>query len=121
MPTQSFKDLIVWQRSIELVKAIYTLSRELPAEERFGLCSQMQRCSVSIPSNIAEGYKRKSLGDYIRFLNIADGSAAELETQLVLVSELYPSVSTVNASGLLLEVQKMLVTMVTRLALKTNR
>ena len=111
----------MWQRAIQLVTATYHLAAVLPKNEQFGLISQMQRCSVSIPSNIAEGYKRKALGDYIRFLNIADGSAAELETQFIIVRELYPSANTETASELLVEVQKMLVTMITRLSLKANR
>jgi four helix bundle protein len=80
----SYKDLKVWQRSIELVKAVYEITSEFPSDEQFGLISQMRRAAVAVPSNIAEGYKRRSLGDYLRFLQIADGSAAELETQIII-------------------------------------
>lgn len=77
----------------------------------------MRRCSVSIPSNIAEGYKRKSLGDYLRFLNIADGSAAELETQIIITKNNYP-LDTTKAESLLTEVQKMLFVLIKKLSEK---
>jgi four helix bundle protein len=105
---QNFKELIVWQRAMEVVREVYLQTAKLPSEEMFGLKSQMRRSSVSIPSNIAEGYKRRSRGDYMRFLNIADGSAAELETQIILAGELFPKVSMVKAAALLEEVQKMI-------------
>jgi four helix bundle protein len=76
-----FRDLIVWQKSMALVTDIYRLSRMLPNEEQYGLISQLRRSAVSIPSNIAEGYGRKSTGDYIRFLQVAMGSVYELQTQ----------------------------------------
>lgn len=79
----SYKDLLVWQKSIELCDLIYGLVKLLPVEERFALADQMRRAVVSVPSNIAEGYCRKSTGDYIRFLRIAFGSLAELETQII--------------------------------------
>ena len=77
---QSYKDLKVWQKSIKLVVKIYKLTSLLPDEEKFGLISQMRRCSVSIPSNIAEGYARKNKKDNARFVSIAYVSATELET-----------------------------------------
>lgn len=64
------------------LRKFYKITNSLPEVEKFGLVAQMRRCAVSIPSNIAEGYKRKSLGDYVRFINIDDASSAELETQL---------------------------------------
>lgn len=82
---KGYRDLIIWQKGMELVKHVYLLCDGLPDEERFGLASQLKRSSVSIPSNIAEGYGRRSTGDYIRFLNIALGSAYELESQLELL------------------------------------
>ncbi|MCH7702353.1 MAG: four helix bundle protein [Planctomycetes bacterium] len=85
---RSFRDLIAWQKGIELCKRIYAISATFPDAERFGLISQIRRAGVSIPSNIAEGYGRSRSGDYVRFLNIARGSAAEIVTQLVLVEEL---------------------------------
>ena len=74
--------MIVWQKSIELVTKVYDISRKFPEDEKFGLTSQIRRCAVSIPSNIAEGYGRKSDGELAQFLRIAYGSSSELETQL---------------------------------------
>ena len=82
------KELIVWQKGIALVKSIYELTKAFPREETFGLKSQMQRAAVSISSNIAEGYGRIFPKEPINFLNIALGSAAELETQLIISREL---------------------------------
>ncbi len=81
---QSFKDLVVWQRSIELTVAIYQLSSTFPDSERFGLSNQMRRASVSVASNIAEGYGRSTKGEYVLFLGHARGSCSELETQIVI-------------------------------------
>lgn len=114
MQILSFKELIVWQKSMTLVKLVYQVSRKLPVEERYGLASQMQRCAVSIPSNIAEGNKRTSVKDYTQFLRTASGSAAELETQLLLVKDVY-NVEVSNELSLLEEVQKMLQVMKSRL------
>lgn len=88
--TNSFKDLLVWQRSVELAKAIYQLAAALPKHEAYGLASQLRRAAVSIPSNIAEGSKRGSRKDFRHFLLIASGSAAELETQLIIAHDVYP-------------------------------
>jgi len=79
---RSFRDLIVWQKSVTLVTEIYQQTKSFPKDEIYGLVSQMRRCAVSIPSNIAEGYGRRSTGDYVRFLQIAIGSVYELQTQL---------------------------------------
>ncbi len=81
---QNYKDLSVWQNSIELVKQVYVLTQQFPTEEKFGLVSQMRRAAVSVPSNIAEGQARKSTVEFAQFLSIALGSLAELETQLIL-------------------------------------
>lgn len=81
---RTFKDLKVWQKSYALCLQVYGLSRHLPPDERFELSSQLRRAVVSIPSNIAEGYSRKTTNGYLRFLWIASGSLAELETQLLL-------------------------------------
>ncbi len=105
---QSFKDLTVWQRSMELVENVYLVTQDLPISEQFGLTSQARRAAVSIPSNIAEGYKRKHRKEYLHFLSISDASSAELETQLILINRLYPSLNIVNCNHLLIEVQKML-------------
>ena len=79
---EDYRDLIVWQKSMDLVKEIYLQTGKLPNCEMFGLTNQMRRAAVSIPSNIAEGYGRHSANEYVRFLNIARGSKNELETQL---------------------------------------
>jgi len=84
---RNFKELLIWQESMKIVKEVYQLTKCLPIEERFGVVTQMQRAAVSIPSNIAEGCSRKSQKDYKRFLEIALGSAFELETQLLITIE----------------------------------
>ena len=84
MKANNFKDLIVWQKSMDLVTEIYRLAGLLPKEELYALSSQMRRAAISIPSNIAEGKQRATSKDYSRFLSIAKGSAAELETQLLI-------------------------------------
>jgi four helix bundle protein len=84
----SYKDLIVWQKAIELVKVVYQLTKHFPESERFGLTNQMRRASVSIPSNIAEGYYRHQRNEYRRFCLISLASAAELETQIIIAQEL---------------------------------
>ena len=81
---ESFRDLLVWQKSMTLAQGVYGITVAFPKEEQFGLVSQLRRCAVSIPSNIAEGYGRQSLSDYIRFLRISRGSLFELQTQLEL-------------------------------------
>jgi len=85
---KTFRDLVVWQRAMELAKEVYKATSILPDSERFGLSSQMRRAAVSIPSNIAEGYARQSHLDYLRFLKVARGSLAELRTQVLLAQEL---------------------------------
>jgi four helix bundle protein len=92
-PIASFKELIVWQRSMEFARAVYLSTEALPKSEQYGLMSQMRRSAVSIPSNIVEGYKRKGQGEYVYFLSVADASAAELETQILLVCGIYPDMS----------------------------
>lgn len=106
--SNSVKDLIVWQRSMDLVVDVYRIAKKLPDEERFGFTSQLCRAAVSIPSNIAEGAKRGTQKEFSHFLHVANGSAAELETQIILVRRLYPAVKTETALGKLAEVQKML-------------
>ncbi|WP_297017874.1 four helix bundle protein [uncultured Dialister sp.] len=83
-----YKDLIIWQKSRLLVRTVYILTRKLPEEELFGLTNQVRRAVVSIPSNIAEGFNRGSDKEFIHFLRIAKGSAAEVETQLILCVDL---------------------------------
>ena len=108
MYLKSYKELTVWQKSIELVKEIYQLTNEFPKSEVYGLAIQMRRASVSIPSNIAEGYLRKNRKEFLQFLRVSYGSSAELETQLIIAQDLYHDVQYKNADSLLEEVQKML-------------
>ncbi len=88
MAVSSYKDLMVWKKGVQLAKAVYQLTATLPKQEAFGLSSQLQRAAVSIPANIAEGHARGSTKDFLRFLAIARGSPAELETLLTLTVEL---------------------------------
>ncbi len=114
MAIDSYRKLIVWQKSFQLVKEIYLLTKDLPKDEQFGLVSQMRRCALSIPSNIAEGQQRNNIKEYRQFLGIARGSAAELSTQLFLVQDLYNK----NVSDLLVEIesiQKMLYSLLQKL------
>jgi four helix bundle protein len=106
----TYKDLIVWQKSIQLVIEIYKLTNLFPVEEKFGLVSQMRRCSVSIPSNIAEGYARKNKRENAQFINISFGSATELETQIIIAKKLnlVDKKLVREIDGLLLEILKML-------------
>lgn len=89
MYIKSFKQLIVWQKSILLVKEIYEITKKFPQNEMYGLVSQMRRSAVSLPSNIAEGYKRRGIKEYLQFLSIAEASSAELETQIIISKDLY--------------------------------
>jgi four helix bundle protein len=82
-----FKELKVWQKGIEIVKSIYEITKLFPKEEMYGLTAQMRRSAISIPSNIAEGFKRYHAKEYKQFLYIALGSIAELETQIVIAKE----------------------------------
>lgn len=85
---KSYRDLLVWQKAIELVVLVYRLSAEFPRDEIYGLTAQIRRASVSVPSNIAEGYGRGTRKEYIQFLSIAQGSLKELETQTILAERL---------------------------------
>ncbi|MGH9470571.1 MAG: four helix bundle protein [Terriglobia bacterium] len=85
---RGYKDLLVWQKGMELTRHIYRLSRMFPNDEKFGLVSQMRRAAVSVPSNIAEGQARRTTKEFIQFVSHAEGSIAELETQLMLAIDL---------------------------------
>ena len=85
---RKYKDLKIWIRSVDLATEIYELTSKFPAEEKFGLISQMRRCSISISSNIAEGAGRSSDKDFKRFLDISYGSLYELQTQLIISNNL---------------------------------
>ena len=106
----NFKELIIWQKGLEISIAIYKLTSTFPASEKFGLISQMTRCAVSIASNIAEGSSRKSEKDYHRYIEIALGSCFELETQLTIAKgiNLITNEQYLSLSGKITEEQKML-------------
>lgn len=87
-PVQGYRDLLVWQKGMALAKDIYKITAAFPAEEKFGLISQMRRAAVSVPSNIAEGQARNTTGEFVQFISHAEGSLAELDTQLTLAVEL---------------------------------
>ena len=116
MYVKSYKELIVWQKAILLVKEVYLVTESFPNSERYGLTSQIRRSAVSIPSNIAEGYGRRSSKEYSHFYAIAYGSSLELETQLYIARELgYISAEKYEEVSLLLtEVLKMLNKMSTK-------
>jgi four helix bundle protein len=98
---RSYKELTVWQRAYELCLETYRLTAGFPKEEKYGLVSQIRRAAVSVPSNIAEGYGRKSIGEYLQSLHIAYASLCELETQILLAADL--GFSDPRRSGLLKE------------------
>lgn len=108
--TQSYRDLIVWQKGIDLVKKIYLITQKFPEEEKYGLVSQMRRAAISIPSNIAEGQARRTTGEFIQFISIAEGSTAELDTQIIVGIELnyIPKEQVQDIFALLSEIKKML-------------
>lgn len=85
---QTYKELVVWQKGVSLVTVLYKLTEQFPKSEIFGLTSQIRRAAVSIPANIAEGYGRAHRAEYVQFLRIAFGSGAELETHLLVASNL---------------------------------
>ena len=87
-PARGYRDLLVWQKGMALARDVYQLTRSFPSEEKFGLVSQMRRAAVSIPSNIAEGQARKSTGEFVQFISTAEGSLAELDTQVQLSVDL---------------------------------
>lgn len=87
MAIESYRDLHVWQDSMNLARQIYRITKNFPKDGLYGLTSQMRRCSVSVPSNLAEGHARLSTKDYHRHVSIALGSLAELETQLILSAD----------------------------------
>lgn len=113
----SYKELTVWQKSYELTRKIYTVTESFPKKEDFSLTSQMRRCSLSVPSNIAEGYRRAHRKEFIQFLQIAFGSASELEVQLLLARDVgYLDKETYEScESLLTEVLKMLNVMLTKI------
>jgi four helix bundle protein len=106
----SYKDLVVWQRSIELVKQIYFITGSMPDAEKFGLTSQIRRAAISVSSNIAEGWGLSVTGNYLHHLKISFGSLCEVETQLIIIEELnlIDKNELKNVKETLLETSKML-------------
>lgn len=114
----SYNDLRVYQKALDLVEEIYRITKRLPADERYGLVAQMRRAAVSVVSNIAEGYRRQGLGDYIRFLATANGSVAELDAQTEICKRVYSfkGIDLLNTKRLSTEVSKMLTSLINKLA-----
>jgi four helix bundle protein len=120
---QSFRDLQVWQRSMELTVVIYRLTQNFPREEVYGLTSQIRRSAVSVPSNIAEGQGRLAIGEFRQFLGIARGSNFELQTQLEIARTLGFGTSKLidEAEGLSHEVGKMIYALLESLKVSTKK
>ena len=115
MGWRHYKDLIVWQKSMDLVEEVYQLLKSLPADERYALTDQMRRSVVSIPSNIAEGHGRQTEKEFKQFLAVAKGSVSEIETQLLICIRLHylTDDQTEKALSLCQEIRKMLMKLIT--------
>ena len=119
---KSYKDLIVWQKAMDMTESLYRIVKKLPKEETYALSDQMRRAAISIPSNIVEGFGRNSMKEYLQFLYIANGSVCELETQLMLCvrvnylkeNEIQPTMS------LLSEIGKIIMTITKKLSSDTT-
>ena len=111
----SFKDLIVWEKSMDLVVETYKLIDFFPAAEKFALSEQLRRCSISIPSNIAEGAGRKSKKEFVQFLHISLGSLYELQTQIDIASRLHYITKEDIPYSSFLEIEKMINSLITSL------
>lgn len=118
---KTYRNLIVWQKAIELTTQIYKITKRFPKEELYGLTSQIRRAAVAISSNIAEGQSRGHLLEYIQFLKIAYGSAAELETQIIIARniEYISLIEYQDILNLLYEIMKMLNSLISKLKPKT--
>ena len=122
MLVKSYRDLLVWQKAVDLVTDCYGLTKQLPKTEIYGLTAQIQRAAVSIPANIAEGHGREHLGDYLHHLSIANGSLMELETH-ILISERLAYLGTTDVERLLRqsgEVSRMLAGLTKKLRVKQS-
>jgi four helix bundle protein len=117
-PAKTFKDLVVWQKAHRLVLATYSLTANFPRSEIYCLTCQMRRAAISIPANIAEGFKKRGTSDKTRFLNIAQGSLEECRYYLILVQDLEYG-ATANIEAVLEEVSKLLVAYAS--AIESNR
>lgn len=113
----SYRDLLIWQKSMVLVTEIYKLTSQFPKEEVYGITSQIRRASISIPSNIAEGYGRNSTGDYKRFLQISLGSLYELQTQVEICFRLnyLSNEHYTNVQQKVFELEKMINSMISKI------
>lgn len=117
MKSRSYKDLLVWQKSIDLSVAVYDICSAFPKSELYGLANQMKRAAISVPSNIAEGQARQHLGEFLHFLSIAKGSLAELDSQRI-VGERLGLISPEKSRHLdssILEIRKMLFSLCVKL------
>jgi len=114
---RGYRDLIVWQKAMDLVGRVYTLTVSFPADERFGLISQIRRAAVSVPSNIAEGQARHTSQEFIQFISHAEGSLAEVDTQLTLSNQLgfCSAQQSVEIFSIIEEIRKMLMSLRGRL------
>lgn len=112
MEQAGYQSLIVWQKGMELVNLVYIYTAQLPKHEQYALSSQATRASISIPSNIAEGWGRQSKQEFIRFLCIAYASCCELETQIIIARKQYPHLEASDIQGLITELRKMLVILI---------
>ena len=114
---RGYRDLIVWQKAMDLVRHIYHLTVSFPGDEKFGLVSQIRRAAVSVPSNIAEGQARHTSQEFIQFISHAEGSLAEVDTQLTLSNQLgfCTGQQSVEVFSLIEEIRKMLMTLRGRL------
>lgn len=114
---ESHRDLLVWQKSMDLVEAIYRITQKLPSHEQYGLISQLRRAAVSIPSNIAEGYGRHSSGSYKQFLSTSRGSLLEVETQIDICLRLgyLTTVDTESVLNTITELSKMLTSLISKI------
>jgi four helix bundle protein len=117
MQINSYKDLLIWQKGVQLSREVYLLTEKFPREEMYGLTSQMRRAAISIPSNIAEGRNRGTRKDFVQFLRISSGSLAELNTQIEIAKQLPKTQfhSYVEIEKLVGEISKMISSMIKKL------
>ena len=122
MSVSSYRELLIWQKGMDITEKVYQLTKNFPNDEVYGLTSQIKRSSISIPSNIAEGYGRNSTKSYLHFVKIARGSLFELETQLLLANKLNFIKKEVDYStimNLITEESKMISSFIKKLSVKS--
>lgn len=122
MEIKSYRDLLIWQKSMLLAKQVYQLSQSFPKEETYGLTNQIRRACVSVPSNIAEGHARRSSAEFRNFLSIANGSLAEIDTQQQLAADLDYIKTSESESlyNLIIELRKMITALQSKLSAKSQ-